>query len=370
MTEPANRSAGEDVARERDAFIERLLQATRGTFEIFSVYLGVRLGFYEALAAGGAATSAELASRTGTSERYVREWLEQQTVTGILAVDDEKAEPRKRRFRLPPAYTEVLVDQESLNYLAPLARLVAGAVHPLGSVLHAYRTGAGVPYADYGVDLREGQAGINRAMFLRQLGTEWLPAVPDVHARLTAGPPARIADLGCGAGWSSIGMAQSYPNVLVDGFDLDDASIELARANAQAAGLAGRVTFGARDAGDPQLAGRYDLVTAFECVHDMSQPVGALRAMRQLAGDTGAVLVVDERVGDSFTAAGNDVEWMMYGWSILHCLPVGKADTPSAETGTVLRPDTLRRYAMDAGFRRMEIVPIDNLFFRFYRLHA
>jgi 2-polyprenyl-3-methyl-5-hydroxy-6-metoxy-1,4-benzoquinol methylase len=206
-------------------------------------------------------------------------------------------------------------------------------------------------------------------MFLKQLGTEWLPAVPDIHARLMAAPPARIADLGCGAGWSSIGMAQSYPNVLVDGFDLDDASIALARANAQTAGLADRVTFTARDAGDPQLAGCYDLVTAFECVHDMSQPVGALKAMRQLAGHAGAVLVVDERVGDAFTASGNDVEWMMYGWSILHCLPVGKADAPSAETGTVLRPDTLRRYAIDAGFRRMEILAIDNLFFRFYRLH-
>ena len=92
--------------------------------------------------------------------------------------------------------------------------------------------------------------------------------------------------------------------------------------------------------------------------------------MRQLAGERGAVLVVDERVGDTFTAAGNEVEWMMYGWSILHCLPVGMADTPSAETGTVLRPDTLRRYAGEAGFRRTEILPIDNLFFRFYRLHA
>jgi 2-polyprenyl-3-methyl-5-hydroxy-6-metoxy-1,4-benzoquinol methylase len=368
MSTPSHAS-GEAVAQQRDAFIERLLQATRGTFEIFSMYLGVRLGFYEALAAGGASTSSDLASRTGTSERYVREWLEQQTVAGILAVDDENAEALRRRFRLPPAYTEVLVDRESLNYLAPLARLVAGAVHPLGSILYAYRTGGGVPYADYGVDLREGQAGINRAMFLKQLGAEWLPAVPDIQARLTAAPPARIADLGCGAGWSSIGMAQSYPNVLVDGFDLDDASIALARANAQAAGLADRVTFTARDAGDPQLAGRYDLVTAFECVHDMSQPVGALKAMRQLAGHTGAVLVVDERVGDAFTASGNDVEWMMYGWSILHCLPVGKADAPSAETGTVLRPDTLRRYAIDAGFRRMEILPIDNLFFRFYRLH-
>lgn len=365
-----NHPSGNPIAQRRDAFVERLLQSTRGTFEIFSVYIGVRLGFYEALAAAGPLTSPGLASRTRTYERYVREWLEQQTVAGILEVDDEKAEATKRRFSLPAAYVEVLVDQDSLNYLAPLTRLLAGAVHPLASVLEAYRTGGGVPYAAYGVDFREGQAGINRAMFLKQLRGEWLPAIPDVHARLMADPPTRIADVGCGAGWSSIGIAQSYPQVYVDGFDLDGASVELARANAEAAELTDWVKFYVRDAGDPQLAGRYDLVTAFECLHDMSQPVRALKAMRQLAGDNAAVLVVDERVGEAFTAAGNDVEWMMYGWSILHCLPVGKADEPSVETGTVMRPDTLRRYAMAAGFRSVEILPIDNFFFRFYRLHA
>ncbi len=369
MSTPHDASA-DTMAGKRDAFLERLLQSTRGTFELFSIYIGVRLGFYEALAAGGPLTSVQLASRSATSERYTREWLEQQTVTGILEVDDEKAEARHRRFSLPAAYVEVLVDQDSLNYLAPLTRLMAGAVHPLASILEAYRTGGGVPYADYGADLREGQAGINRAMFLKQLGSEWLPAMPDVHARLMADPPARIADLGCGAGWSSIGIAQSYPRVFVDGFDLDEASVDLARGNAEAAGLADRVKFHLRDAGSPELAGRYDLVTAFECLHDMSQPVSALKVMRHLAGDGGAVLVVEERVGNTFTAAGNDVEWMMYGWSILHCLPVGKADTPSAETGTVLRPNTLRHYANEAGFGRMEVLGIDNLFFRFYRLYS
>jgi len=364
------RSSIDALSQRRDAFVERLLQATRGTFEIFSIYLGVRLGFYDALASAGPLTPAELASRTGTHERYVREWLEQQTVTGILEVENEQAEATARRFRLPRAYAEVLVDRDSLNYLAPLARLVAGAVHPLKALLDAYRNGGGVPYADYGIDLREGQAGINRAIFLKQLGQEWLPAMADIHERLLSYPPARIADVGCGAGWSSIAMAHCYQHVQVDGFDLDEASIELARENAAGAGLTDRVQFYLRDAGDPQLAGRYDLVTAFECLHDMSQPVAALKAMRLLAGDRGAVLVVEERVGETFSATGNEVEWMMYGWSVLHCLAVGKAETPSAETGTVMRPDTLRRYALEAGFRRVEILPIDHFFFRLYRLYA
>jgi len=124
-----------------------------------------------------------------------------------------------------------------------------------------------------------------------------------------------------------------------------------------------------RDAADPALAGQYDLAIALEAVHDMANPVGALRTMRQLAGPQGAVLVVDERVGDTFTPAGNDVEWMMYGWSVLHCLPVGLADQPSTGTGTVMRTDTLRAYAHQAGYREVEVLPIENFFFRFYRLH-
>lgn len=358
----------EDGAQDQDAFIERMLKATAGTFEIFSIYIGDRLGFYEALAGGDWLTSAQLSARTSTHERYVREWLEQQTVTGILQVLDETVAASDRRYRLPPGHAKVLVDRDSLNYLAPLAQLVVGATRPMVSVLDAYRHGGGVPYSDYGEDLRNGQSGINRVMFLKQLGSEWLPAIPDLHTRLQSDPPARVADIGCGAGWSSIGIALHYPKVFVDGFDLDGPSIELARSNAKRAGLIDRVNFHIRDAGDPKLAAQYDLVTAFECIHDMSQPVAALRVMRSLCGEKGIALVVDERVGETFTARGNEVEWMMYGWSILHCLPVGMADEPSAETGTVMRPETLRRYAREAGFRDIEILPIDNFFFRFYRL--
>jgi 2-polyprenyl-3-methyl-5-hydroxy-6-metoxy-1,4-benzoquinol methylase len=360
----------EHNAQQRDAFVERLLQSTSGAFDIFTVYIGDRLGFYRALADRGPLTAADLASSTGTHERYVREWLEQQTVAGILEVQDPEAETPARRFHLPLGHAEVLVERDSLNYLAPLPQLVVGATRPLSSVLDAFRRGGGVAYHDYGVDLREGQAGMNRALFLRSLGKEWLPAMPDVHARLQANPPARVADIGCGAGWSAIAIARSYPKALVDGFDLDELSIELAQTNAEEAGLTDRVQFHVRDAGDPELAGRYDLVAAFECLHDMSQPVKALVAMRRLAHEGGVVLVMDERVGEAFMAKGNDIEWMMYGWSVLHCLPVGMADQPSAATGTVMRMDTLRRYAQEAGFRDVEVLPIENFFFRFYRLNT
>ena len=361
----------DNTIQQRDAFVERLLQSTSGTFDIFTIHIGTRLGFYQALAAAdGALTAAELASRTATYERYVREWLEQQTVTGILAVEDANAEADARRFYIPAGHLEVLAERDSLNYLAPLAQLVGGAVYPLASVLEAYRHGGGVPFSDYGADLREGQGGMNRVLFLKQLGNEWLPAIPDVHARLQAEPPARIADIGCGVGWSSIGIAQAYPQVQVDGYDLDEPSIAQARTNALEAGLTDQVTFHAQDASDTELAGRYDLVTAFECVHDMSDPVRVLRTMRGMASEKGVVLVMDERVAHTFMGHENEVEWMMYGWSVLHCLPVGMAEQPSAKTGTVMRTDTLRHYAKEAGFSDIEILPIENFFFRFYRLNT
>ena len=356
------------IEQERDAFVGRLLKSLAGAFDVFSVYLGDQLGWYRALAEGGELTSAELAARTNSVERYAREWLEQQAVAGILAVADETRPAAERRYRLPAGHVEPLIDHDSLNYLAPLFQLFVGAVRPLPQLLEAYRHGGGVPFAAYGADLREGQAAVNRPAFLHQLSQEWLAAMPDVQARLQGSPPARVADFGCGFGWSSIGLAQGYPNARVDGFDLDEASIARAIENARQHGVAGRVHFQVRDAADPALAGQYDLVTAFECVHDLSDPVGALRTMRRLAAEGGTVLIVDERVGDQFAANGGDVEAMMYGWSILHCLPVGLADPPAVGTGTVMRAGTLRGYALEAGFREVEVLPIENFFFQFYRL--
>jgi 2-polyprenyl-3-methyl-5-hydroxy-6-metoxy-1,4-benzoquinol methylase len=199
-----------------------------------------------------------------------------------------------------------------------------------------------------------------------------------VDQRLLGDPPAKVADIGCGAGWSSIAIARAYPNVRVDGFDVDGPSIELARRNAAAAGVADRVSFSVQDVTDPalaeRLAGSYDLVAAFEMVHDVAGPVEVLRTMRRLAREDGAVIVMDERTEEQFTAPGNPMERLFYSISLFVCLPWGMAgatpEQPSAATGTVMRPATLRRYAQEAGFQSVEILPIEHDFFRFYRLVA
>jgi 2-polyprenyl-3-methyl-5-hydroxy-6-metoxy-1,4-benzoquinol methylase len=352
----------------RDALAERIFGSCIGFMEILSIYVGDRLGFYQALVDSGGATASQLADATGTNERYVREWLEQQAVAGILEVNDADAQPEERRYRLPEGHDEALLEADSLYYVAPLAQQMVGITRPLAAVLEAFRTGGGVPYPDYGEDIREGIAYANRAMFVNLMGTEWLPTVSDVHERLQADPPARVADIGCGTGWSSISIARAYPKVRVDGFDLDENSIAEAKATAEAEGLTDRVIFQVRDAADPELSGRYDLAIAIECIHDMSRPVEALRAMRSIVGKDGVVLVVDERVGEHFTAPSDEIERLMYGFSILHCLPVGMAEQPSAGTGTVMRPATLRRYAVEAGFSEVEVLPIEHELWRFYRL--
>lgn len=358
------------IAERRDGLVARLDAASTGMVELCTVYLGERLGYYDVLAAGEPLTSTELAARTGTNERYTREWLEQQTTAGILEVDDPAAAPRERRFMLPAGHAEVLGDRANSNYWGSVVRFLVGMTRPLPEVLEAFRTGGGVPFAAYGADLREGMADGSR------VGSTWfineaLPAaLPDVHARLRADPPARVADLGCGAGWACIAIARAYPKPTVDGFDLDAASVGLGSRNVAEAGLEDRVRITQRDAGDPELAGRYDLVMAAACVHDTPQPVAMLQTMRRLAGEGGVVLVSEPKSGERFMDAANnsEVERNHYAFSVLHCLPAGMAEQPSAGTGTMMRPDTLRGYARDAGFRDIEVLSIDDEWTAAYRL--
>ncbi|HKY33928.1 MAG TPA: methyltransferase domain-containing protein [Candidatus Polarisedimenticolia bacterium] len=356
-----------DADRRRDDLVVRLLEANLATYDLAAIHLGDRLGLYQALAGGDPSTPGELADRTGTRERYVREWLEQQAVTGILEVEDAERPAGERRYRIPAGHDEVLLDRDSLSYISPLGRFSLGVLTGLPRLMQAFREGGGVPYTEYGRDAREGQAEMNRTMFINLLGSQWIPALPDVDARLRADPPARVADLACGTGWSSISLAKAYPKARITGIDSDEASIDLARRNVAAEGLAGRVGFQMGDASEGSLEGRFDLVTIFEALHDMARPVDALRQARAMLAEGGAVVVADERVDPAFSAP-NPRERLYYSWSVLFCLPTGMAEQPSAGTGAVMRPDTLRAYASEAGFRGVQALPIENDFWRFYRL--
>ena len=349
-----------------EALADRLFRDTRGALELFTVYLGDQLGYYRALAEDGPATSTELAAQTGTTERYVREWLEHHAASGLLEVDDPTAGPLERRFSLPAEHVPVLADRDDERFSGHRAVDIARAARTLPDLVEAFRTGTAPPSQPWEP---EGRAAENRTSYLTRLGQDWLPAIPDIDQRLRAEPAARVADVACGMGWSSIAIARAYPRVSVAGFDLDVDAIADATRNAEAAGLADRVSFAVGDALSPPLSGTFDLVTILEGFHDLARPVEALRAVRDLLATDGAVVLIDERVGDEFTAPAPELEAYHYGWSLLSCLPGAMGDPGTAATGAVMRLPTLRRYAEEAGFSDVEVLPIETETWRFYRLH-
>jgi len=246
-----------DAVIERDAFAERLHRSALGFFDILSIRLGDRLGLYTALADGGAVTTVELADRAGIAERYAREWLEQQTAAGIVRAQGTGGDTL--RFSLPVGHAEALLDRDSLSYMMPTVRSLMTLTPAMDALVDAYRTGGGVSWDAYGTAARESVGDSNRPIYLQVLPRDWLPQIPEIHDRLRTAPPARVADIGCGTGWSSIAIAEAYPGVRVDGFDKDEASLAFARRNAEMSGVTNRVSFEARDAGEPGDASAYDV---------------------------------------------------------------------------------------------------------------
>ena len=365
MTITTEPSAPEiDIEAEVGAFAERLLTSGIGALELVTIELGTRLGLYAALG-DGACTSQELATRAGIHERYAREWLEQQAVAGIVRLVAGSGDG-EQRFELPTGHALALLDQECPAYLVPLASFVALAGNVLPMLTDAFRTGSGVPYAAY--EVHEAQAAFNRPSFVHELAQAWLPAVPGLVDRLTTGT-ARVAEIGCGGGWASIAVARAFPGVTVDAFDLDDASVAMARGNVAEAGLTDRVRVEVADAsGIVGRDGEYDLVFCVEMIHDVPFPVDVLRTMRRLANDAGTVLVIEPGPPDELEAPGGPFERLGYCSSVLHCLPVGMNELGSAATGSVMRPATFRTYADAAGFSSVETLAIEHPMFNFYVL--
>jgi SAM-dependent methyltransferase len=294
-------------------FVFKAVEEVGATVNTALVVMGDRLGLYRALAGAGALSPAELAERTGTAERYVREWLNAQAAGGYVTYD-----PDSGRYTLPPEQAVALTVPDSPAYLPGFFQIALGTVTDSPKIIEAARSGVGIGWHEHVADVFEGCERFFRPGYNAHLVAEWLPALDGVVAKLEAG--ALVADIGCGHGASTILMAQAFPNSSFVGSDYHAGSIETARRRAEEAGVAARVRF--EVAGSTSYSGTgYDLVTMFDCLHDMGDPVGAARHVHSTLKPDGTWMIVEPFAGDRVEENLNPVGRAFYGFSTLLCTP-------------------------------------------------
>jgi 2-polyprenyl-3-methyl-5-hydroxy-6-metoxy-1,4-benzoquinol methylase len=342
------------------AIAEKVLADVNGGMTVLSTYLGHRLGLFKELSRAGNVTPGQFAERTGMSERYLREWLECMAVSDQVDFNEASG-----TFSLSPEQTAVFVTETHPLHMSPFTQWIPSFSLILGDLAEAFRTGGGVEYEKYGQDTLDAIGRGNRPMFANDYASKWVPAFGLAKDLANGG---RVLEVGCGVGWSSIHLAKSFPGARIVGVDIDAESVRQARDNAEREGVADRVSFHHSPIEDWEGSGEFDLVTAIECLHDMPYPIAALKKMRRLAGDAGKVIVADEAANDSLAENRNFLGQLFYNFSLLHCLPQAMVFPDAAGTGTVMRPSALAQYARDAGFSGVEVLPIENDFWRFYRL--
>jgi SAM-dependent methyltransferase len=338
-------------------FVFRAVDEVGATLNTALVVMGDRLGLYRALAGAGPLSPADLAERTGTAERYVREWLNAQAAGGYVDYD-----PDSGRYTLPPEQAVALTDPDSPAYLPGFFQIALGSVLDSPKIVEAAGTGAGFGWHEHVPDVHEGCERFFRPGYNTNLISAWLPALDGVVAKLETG--ARVADVGCGYGSSTILMAQAYPNSTFVGSDYHAGSIETARSRAEEAGVAGRVSFETSPAA-VYSGENYDLVTMFDCLHDMGDPVGAARNARRLLKPDGTWMIVEPNAGDRVEENLNPVGRAYYGFSTLLCTPASLsqevglalgAQAGEARIGDVVKAGGFTR------FRRAAETPFNLVF--------
>ena len=325
-------------------FLGKAIQDVAATFHAGLVLIGDKLGLYRALADGGPMTAAELAKRTGARERYVREWLSAQAAGGYVTY-----EATSGRFTLPPEHAFLLLDAD----LPGAFMLGVGSIRDEARIADAFRTGEGVGWHEHDPGVFEGCERFFRPGYAMNLVSQWIPALDGVKARLEAG--GRVADVGCGHGASTIIMAQAFPRAIVTGFDYHAASIEAARRAADKAGVGDRVSFEVASAKAYSGTG-YDLVTFFDCLHDMGDPVGAARHVRQSLGAGGTWMLVEPFANDRLEDNLNPIGRLYYGASTLLCTPASLSQEVGLALGAQAGEKRLRDVLTEAGFSRMRRV--------------
>lgn len=327
-----------------EAFIGRFVGDLGTAMHVPTVLVGDRLGLYRAMADGEPMTSTELAERTGADERYVAEWLAAQAAAEYVEYD-----AGADTFRLPPEHAALLLDEGGPVFIPAGFQLAASAFKDEPMITEAFRTGEGVPWHVHHPDLFAGGERFFRAGYAANLTSRWLPALEGVDDKLRAG--AKVADIGCGHGASTLLMAEAYPESTFVGFDYHDASIEVARRSAETAGRAHRVTFGLASAQDYPGTG-YDLVTFFNSWHDMGDPVGAARHVLSTLAPDGTWMMVEPYANDRIEDNLNPVGKLFYSVSTLICTPGAKAQAGGLALGAQAGERRTRELVTDAGFTR------------------
>jgi len=323
-----------------EQFVGQAVGELGATLNAALVVIGDRLGLYKAMAGAGALTSGELAERTGTSERYVREWLNAQAAGGYVTYADG-------RYTLPPEHAAALADEDSPAFLPGAFQLMTAAVRDEPKITEAFRSGAGVGWHQHSHDLFEGCERFFRPGYRSNLVQSWIPALDGVEAKLQAG--ARVADVGCGHGASTIIMGEAYPNSDVRGFDYHVGSIEAARVAAP------ELHFDVASAQDFPGTG-YDLVTTFDCLHDMGDPVSAATHIRESMAQDGTWLIVEPFAGDRVEDNLNPVGRVYYAVSTLVCTPASLDQEVGLALGAQAGEARLRDVCVAAGFTRFRRV--------------
>ena len=323
--------------------VHRLLGAMTGAATTAMVAVGDQLGLYRALAEGGPATPGELAGRTGTAARYVREWLSQQAAAGFVAYQEDGG-----RFALPAEAAAVLAQEGSPAFLAGGATITRGWFAGIDRLAAAFRTGAGIPWAEQDPAVFEGTERFFGPGYAASLTTEWVPALPGVPEALAAG--GRAADVGCGHGAAAMLLARAYPRAAVRGYDFHDRSIRIARHQAAQAGLAGRIHFQTLDA-TSYPADSFDLICFLDTLHDLGDPAAALAHARTALAPGGAVLVVEPAAADDYTAnLATPLAALSYAASTFQCTPAALAQPGGTALGAQAGPAAVRHLAAGAGF--------------------
>jgi SAM-dependent methyltransferase len=325
-------------------FVFRAVGEVGATLNAALVVMGDKLGLYRALAAGGAMSPADLAGRTGTTERYVREWLNAQAAGGFVDYD-----PDSGRYTLPPEQAVALTDPDSPAYLPGFFQIALGAVLDSPRITEAARSGTGLGWHEHGDDVYEGCERFFRPGYNANLLSGWLPALDGVVAKLERG--ALVADVGCGHGASTILMAQAFPNSTFVGSDYHDGSIGTARRRAEDAGVANRVSFEVASA-TAYRGTDYDLVTMFDCLHDMGDPVGAARHVRRTLKPDGTWMIVEPQAGDRVEENLNPVGRAYYGFSTLLCTPASLSQDVGLALGAQAGEARIGDVIGTAGFSR------------------